>query len=494
MMKKSLLITYHLLNSLCILLFVYAALSKLMAFSNFQAQLSQSPLISAFTGMISYSIPMAELVIAVLLFFPVTRKFGHGFFFALLFAFTTYIVGILHFAPYVPCSCGGVLESLNWEQHLYFNLVFLLASLFCLWVDSDYQFTWIRWLLLLPIPGVIGMYFLFQWSENTIHQENPFIRRFVQASNIKKAEKELPASVFYMAGYDHNQIYLANPISPLKILEIDTDLKNTKEYTIELENSKFPFTNVMVRIHPPYFYVMDGSIPIVYRGKISDWKANIQMKENGYFFSKAEVVDSTKIAFRAHDKETFEHVLGTFTLGKHPQIFHAKNLLTKQLDGVFDTDGKMFYERISNTLHYVYYYRNEYLITNDQLELVAKGLTIDTNRVAKISLYKNPKTGEKKLTTPFATIHQLITANEQFLLINATRRGKYEPVEMWKQSSVVDIYNWKDQTYHSSIYIPHQKQQKLKDMMWIHNHLYVIIGNQIQKIQWNQVPKYKKLY
>jgi len=43
--------------------------------------------------------------------------------------FTSYIIAITRYSDYVPCSCGGALESLTWNQHLLFNIGFLLLAL-----------------------------------------------------------------------------------------------------------------------------------------------------------------------------------------------------------------------------------------------------------------------------------------------------------------------------------------------------------------------------
>jgi hypothetical protein len=43
--------------------------------------------------------------------------------------FTAYIVAILNFSNYVPCSCGGVLEKLGWREHLIFNSAFVVLGL-----------------------------------------------------------------------------------------------------------------------------------------------------------------------------------------------------------------------------------------------------------------------------------------------------------------------------------------------------------------------------
>lgn len=61
------------LNSISLLyvvLFVYAAVSKLLDFENFQVQLGQSPLLSAFAGWVSWGVPITEILIAIALLFP----------------------------------------------------------------------------------------------------------------------------------------------------------------------------------------------------------------------------------------------------------------------------------------------------------------------------------------------------------------------------------------------------------------------------------------
>ena len=43
--------------------------------------------------------------------------------------FTAYIIAITRFSEYVPCSCGGVLQNMSWNQHLFFNIGFVLIAL-----------------------------------------------------------------------------------------------------------------------------------------------------------------------------------------------------------------------------------------------------------------------------------------------------------------------------------------------------------------------------
>ncbi|WP_394336474.1 MauE/DoxX family redox-associated membrane protein [Aureibaculum luteum] len=128
--KKKLLI--ELLISMCVILFVYAAISKFLDFENFLAQIGQSPVLSSFTNWVAWIVPISELIVAILLITPSYRLIGLLSFYSIMVMFTTYIVVILNFSDFVPCSCGGILESLGWKQHLIMNISFCLLALYLL--------------------------------------------------------------------------------------------------------------------------------------------------------------------------------------------------------------------------------------------------------------------------------------------------------------------------------------------------------------------------
>lgn len=114
---------------LYILLFVYTSISKLLDFDNFRVQLAQSPLLSAYAGLIAPLVILVELFIVLLLCLKGTRLIGlYGSFF-LMIAFTVYIYLILNYSDFIPCSCGGIIEKLGWTEHLIFNTAFSILAL-----------------------------------------------------------------------------------------------------------------------------------------------------------------------------------------------------------------------------------------------------------------------------------------------------------------------------------------------------------------------------
>lgn len=118
------------ISVLFIVLFVYAGLTKLMEGDMFYNNILNSPIIGGRTmaSIASWSIPLIELAVALLIAWPKTRLKGLFGALGLMLLFTGYTVGILFFAPYIPCSCGGVISLLSWEQHLVFNMMFLFLA------------------------------------------------------------------------------------------------------------------------------------------------------------------------------------------------------------------------------------------------------------------------------------------------------------------------------------------------------------------------------
>lgn len=471
---------------LYILLFVYASMSKLLDFQNFQIQLSQSPMISAYTEVISYALLFFELFVALLLSVPKYRRLGLFSAFVLMVLFTTYLLVILNFSSYIPCSCGGILEKMTWKTHLIFNVVLTLLLLFILLVNvTDHRKMFIR-LFLICCLCVGFILVLFYHSEKKMHQENPFIRRYVQGAATKTAGVSLPNNTLYFAGTDGKTIYLADRKAPLYLFAYDTTLQSVKKIKIQLERDDFPFTSVQVKIKAPYFYVLDGTVPVIYKGELINWNANVLMADNQYYFAKAAMMNEDQIVFRAQKIKTNENILGTFQWKDSLTVDYYPSLLEKQVDGFFDTDGLLAYDQKSQKSMYLYYYRNQYIVTDKNMQLLMRGKTIDTVSKATIEIAYIPETGQRMHAKPPLVINSNFTFSDSLVLIHSKRMGRYESKTMWQQASIVDLYDSKNNNYLSSIYIYHVDSFKLNDLLLIDDCLYVIIGPNLHKYKLNK--------
>ncbi|MBL4675689.1 MAG: hypothetical protein JKY70_05720 [Mucilaginibacter sp.] len=118
------------------LLFSYAAVSKLSDISLFRAQLYLQPFPHGLADVLVPAIPAFEILTIGLLFLERTRRSGLWLSLALMTTFTAYIaLMFLIQHDHLPCSCGGILNRMPWHVHLIFNFCFVVASFTAIWLD-----------------------------------------------------------------------------------------------------------------------------------------------------------------------------------------------------------------------------------------------------------------------------------------------------------------------------------------------------------------------
>lgn len=117
---------------LCMALFLYTAYAKIVDHARFLAGLSRVHLINGVAKYISYAVPAAEIIVALLLLIPQSAKIGLYSFIAVMTSFTIYIISAMIWEKQLPCHCGGAIEKLSWGQHIWFNLAFITIAIVAL--------------------------------------------------------------------------------------------------------------------------------------------------------------------------------------------------------------------------------------------------------------------------------------------------------------------------------------------------------------------------
>ena len=466
---------------LYILLFVYASLSKLLDFENFRVQLAQSPLLSAYAGLIAPSVILVELFIVLLLFLRKTRLIGlYGSFF-LMVAFTVYIYLILNYSDFIPCSCGGIIEKLGWTEHLIFNIAFAVLALVAVIILEKEKGTRTRMVVIKSVlpslvsAGIVAVLFLS--SEHIIKKENNFIRRFGQHPIRDEKVYDLGVNSYYFAGMSGGKIYLGNVTTPLVLTSIDTALTTKKAVKIKIDPAGHAFRSIQLKVLHPYFYVYDGNVPVIYRGLLDDSIARTISLEDSYF-SQLEVIDSLNFVFRAQSSKTKTQVLGKLSLNQNPKVALHELLLEKQVDGMFDTDGQLLRDDITGMLTYIYAYRNEFLVMNRNLDLLRKLHTVDTISRAQVQV-RLLSDGSHRMDAPPLQVNKKSAVYGQVLFNESNLMGKFESREMWQQAAIVDMYRTGKQEYLGSFYVQNRGKNTMSRMFATDRHLFVLSGNEI---------------
>ena len=124
---------------LFILLWTYSALSKLTDYQTFKVQLGKSPMLTSMASVLAWLVPVGELIIAYSLITRKTRLLGLYASVFLMVMFTAYIIIILNFSYYIPCSCGGFISAMKWDHHIIFNLCCSALAIVGIMLNSPRQ-------------------------------------------------------------------------------------------------------------------------------------------------------------------------------------------------------------------------------------------------------------------------------------------------------------------------------------------------------------------
>lgn len=450
---------------LYILLFVYAAVSKLIDFEHFKNQIGQSPLLTAYASTIAWIVPICEILVSILLVFKGARLWALFCCYILMVMFSTYILIILTISSFIPCSCGGILEKLGWNEHLIFNIVFVLLAIIAIVFENSLSKNFITnkkvvWITI--ISGILSIAFVFLLyfiSENEVHRNNGFVRRYPHHPITDAKGIKLPYNSYYLSGYTNGVIYLGNRTAPLHMMSIDTMLNKFDEINIDLsEPEKYGFRALRVKVSDTQFYVSDGVVPGLFYGSVYNWKTSTGIR-NIPAFSQSEIVSSNSFCYRTTKDGRYQ--LGVYDFIKKTGHLNP-NLIEKQIDGLFDSDGTLLFNEELNEIIYVYHYRNEFIVADDKLNQIYNGHTIDTVSQAKLQFAYEDHSKVRKLAHPPERIQEHSCTSGRYLFIRSERLGYYEPEIMLKQASIIDVYDLISKTYEFSFYLYDFKDEKIK--------------------------------
>lgn len=113
---------------ICMMLFLFSGYEKLASHEQFLKGLEKVAIVGSYAWLVSWSVPLMEIGIGILLAINRTAKLGLIAFISLMTAFNFYIGAVLLWAETLPCHCNILVKSLSWPQHIVFNLVFILLG------------------------------------------------------------------------------------------------------------------------------------------------------------------------------------------------------------------------------------------------------------------------------------------------------------------------------------------------------------------------------
>jgi putative oxidoreductase len=127
----------RILTLILLCLWIPVSFDKLLNFEVFKNGILGQPFNGNIGYLLIYSLPVLEVLTAVLLVLSKLRFYGFLLSTVLMAGFTAYIGLALAGAwEMLPCGCGSVISSMSWKQHFFFNLFFFVISGYGLYITN----------------------------------------------------------------------------------------------------------------------------------------------------------------------------------------------------------------------------------------------------------------------------------------------------------------------------------------------------------------------
>lgn len=259
---------------------------------------------------------------------------------------------------------------------------------------------------------------------------------------------------FYIAGATSRYIYLGNYSARSKILILDSDLSVTKSFQLENQTGiklVWPKTNIIV--DSPRIYLMEGITPCILEGSLADRILHPLKVSNTTFSSAVPVTLGSYII------KTFVPSLSQYILAREVKdsvYLPSQPNLERQGEGIFSLDGLLSYDRKSGKVLYTYFYRNQFICLDTNLNMVLKANTIDTVTHERIKVGVLNADHNLSLSSPAFYVNKGSCITPQYIFIHSGLKADNESRQKFIHSSIIDVYRTEDGRYLFSFYLPHQ--------------------------------------
>lgn len=457
---------------LFILLFVYAALSKLFDLGIFQSQIAQSTMLAPYAKVLSWIVPIAELLLVVLVLIVRTRVRGLLGSAVLMFGFTIYVYLIWIYSPSLPCSCGGVLEAMDWEAHLYFNLGFTLLAIWAWYLESGKNRNYT--LLFIGSFGMLALVltlFLTQ-PQPQILQDESFVRTYQEHKLTLIAEQKLEFNSYYVTGVTDSLVYLGNSTGFTHGVKWNYRTGDTTYFKIQINGAPEQFASLPKwQVYKNHFFIGEGVTPSLYRGKVGEWIAQKFMPAVP-FYSEIVAIDTAEFIIRGMQASIQKYVLANYNnIEPYVQIH---DILQQDPGNLFQADGSLVWSAEQQQTSYLNFYKSRIDhwnrdLVNPQTTTLLYNLTTDIRTHQGRDGTHLPETAYSPFHTKLRTWN-----NKYYILSNVI--GAEENINDFNKSSIIDIYS---NTYLESIRIPNRNGENASDFYITDEYIIVHYSTQV---------------
>lgn len=291
----------------------------------------------------------------------------------------------------------------------------------------------------------------------------------------KLAELDMQYNSWYISGLTDSKVFMANKTAPHALFTCRYGL-------IDSVYERLPFTpkpsvrwdRIQMQVDSPAVYLTDYkthtfiSAALPFANERCFFTKGLNVCHSVVLSSNSVIINGTSPACQELALQKIDLVYGSLA-----EVY----LHTKPKGSSFGIDGFLVYNKAAARIIFTYYYRNQFICLDTNLNVLYTGKTIDTNTLAKIKTGEYIA-GEKKVQGMVSTltVNKRGCSDGNWYYNQALLPADNEDLKRFKASVVLDVYRLSTGQYSHSIYLPQYKGESLRSFMVRNNRLFALYG------------------
>jgi hypothetical protein len=334
--------------------------------------------------------------------------------------------------------------------------------------------------------SVLILLILVQMSHRPNANKNGFIRSPAKITADLLHKVHITESHIHICSADSTRLYFSTQ-DPRKLFAMDYPLTKRHDLMLPIPLNQDQRIGITTSVDFPKInlYLRNASSVISYT--LGD-TLFYTVKLAPPIFTKVVKLSNSTLALRAFDS-TRQSQLFEKVSSQTGKILARADILPKQTDAGFSTDGQLVYDSSVSKLLYIQFYQNKFYCLDTNLNFLYTGKTIDT--ISHTAVYTRPfskengKTGNLLPAVPLNVINEQDCAYKGNLYILSSLQADNEKNSLFFGSSVIDIYEIKTGHYQGSLYISNIEREKITSFTIFKNVLIAVFGTYIATYQLN---------
>lgn len=303
----------------------------------------------------------------------------------------------------------------------------------------------------------------------------------------KKHGLDLQYNSYYISGLSNTEIFLGNITAPRLSVGCLYDMTEAvKEMVPFSKKNMIDWETARLRIDSPAVYLTEYSTPS-FTSTTLLFNSEKYHNLKGLKFDLVQVLSPNSLIVNGYNPVLRQKALQKIsTIGAINGEKVYKHEL--QQNSNFSIDGFLSYNKRAGKIIFTYYYRNQFVCLDTNMNVLFKGKTLDTNTIAKIKPAEYEKDGKKikTMASPALKVNHSGYSDGGYIYIESALAGDNEDSNKFKEDTTIDVYSIETGAFIYSLFIPKYQGQKLSQFAVKGNILVAIHGRSLVTYQLKQ--------